>query len=61
MFSTFNKLTKQVASASLLFFAASAMAQDGTIYPMDNPDEPNAILLNTGGVDDQPARPQGPR
>ncbi len=56
MFSTFNKLTKQVASASLLFFAASAMAQDGTIYPMDNPDEPNAILLNTGGVDDQPAK-----
>ncbi|WP_406603366.1 alpha/beta hydrolase [Neolewinella litorea] len=31
------------------------MAQDGTIYPLDAPDEPNAIPLNTGGVDDQPA------
>jgi len=31
------------------------MAQDGTIYPMDPLDEPNAILLGTGGVNDQPA------
>ncbi len=38
-----------------LFFAASAMAQDGTIYPLDAPDEPNAIPLETGGVEDQPA------
>ncbi|MDX2247336.1 MAG: alpha/beta hydrolase fold domain-containing protein [Bacteroidia bacterium] len=31
------------------------MAQDGTIYPLEAPSEPKAILLNTGGVDDQPA------
>jgi acetyl esterase/lipase len=31
------------------------MAQDGTIYPLNTPAEPNAITLGTGGVDDQPA------
>ncbi|MCP8899657.1 alpha/beta hydrolase [Gilvimarinus xylanilyticus] len=30
-------------------------AQDGKMYPMEAPDEPNAIPLNTGGVDDQDA------
>lgn len=30
-------------------------AQDGTIYPLDAPNEPNAISLKTGGVEDQPA------
>lgn len=49
------KLTKRVVLASFLFFAASAMAQDGTIYPLENPAEPNAILLGTGDVEDQPA------
>ena len=39
----------------LSLFAVSAFAQDGTIYPLDAPSEPNAIPLNTGGVDDQPA------
>ena len=39
----------------LLLLAATAMAQDGTIYPLETPDEPNAILLGTGGVEDQPA------
>src|SRR5690349_2266762 len=32
-----------------------ATAQDGTIYPLEAPAEPNAIPLNTGGVKDQPA------
>ena len=42
--------------AALFFcFAGLATAQDGTIYPLDAPDESNAIPLNTGGVDDQPA------
>jgi len=41
--------------AALLFFSASAMAQDGTIYPLETPAEPNAIPLGTGGVDNQPA------
>ncbi|HEY1022880.1 MAG TPA: alpha/beta hydrolase fold domain-containing protein, partial [Flavisolibacter sp.] len=31
------------------------IAQDGTIYPLANPAEPNAIPLGTGGVDNQPA------
>lgn len=38
-----------------LFYAGTSIAQDGTIYPLEAPDEPNAILLGTGGVDDQPA------
>jgi len=41
--------------ASIFIYTSSAMAQDGTIYPLDAPDEPNAIPLNTGGVEDQPA------
>jgi acetyl esterase/lipase len=41
--------------AALLFFVASAMAQDGTIYPLDTPAEPNAIPLGTGGVANQSA------
>jgi acetyl esterase/lipase len=53
---TFLKLTKTAALASLLAFAASAAAQDGTIYPLDAPAEPGAIPLNTGGVKDQPAK-----
>jgi len=48
-------LTKTVIFASLLVLAASAMAQDGTIYPLEAPAEPKAIPLGTGGVDDQPA------
>lgn len=41
--------------ATLSLFAISAFSQDGTIYPLEAPSEPNAIPLNTGGVDDQPA------
>lgn len=37
------------------FFTASVMAQDGTIYPLEAPSEPEAIPLETGGVEDQPA------
>ena len=39
----------------LLLGATSLLAQDGTIYPLEAPAEPNAIPLETGGVDDQPA------
>lgn len=42
--------------AALYIFSSSAMAQDGTIYPLQAPAEPNAILLGTGGVDNQPAQ-----
>src|SRR3954471_24449898 len=48
-------LTKSYMFAALLVFAASAMAQDGTIYPLKAPAEPNAIPLGTGGVENQPA------
>jgi len=36
-----------------ILLASVAFAQDGTIYPLDAPSEPNAIPLGTGGVDDQ--------
>jgi acetyl esterase/lipase len=39
----------------LLFFAPFVMAQDGTIYPLEAPAEPNAIPLGTGGVEGQTA------
>lgn len=51
----FLKLTKAAALAAVFAFASSASAQDGTIYPLDAPAEPNAIPLGTGGVKDQPA------
>lgn len=41
--------------ALLLACAASAFAQDGTIYPLAAPAEPPSIKLGTGGVADQPA------
>jgi len=50
------KLTKSAALASVLALASHAFAQDGTIYPLEAPAEPNAIPLNTGGVKDQPAK-----
>ncbi|MEI6948122.1 alpha/beta hydrolase [Paraflavisolibacter sp. H34] len=53
---TFKSLTKTSILGALLFFAASARAQDGTIYPLQAPAEPNAILLGTGGVANQPAK-----
>lgn len=52
---TLTNLTKTAILASFLVFAASARSQDGTIYPLEAPAEPKAILLGTGGVDDQPA------
>ena len=48
-------LTHTAALVSLLVLAASAVAQDGTIYPLEAPPEPNAILLGTGGVEGQTA------
>src|SRR5688572_3845228 len=51
----FITLAKTTALASLLVFTASAVAQDGTVYPLEAPAEPGAIVLGTGGVADQPA------
>lgn len=42
--------------ASLLLVSTVAYAQDGTIYPLQAPPEPNAILLGTGGVEGQQAQ-----
>src|SRR6478736_8774339 len=52
---THSNLTKTALLACLLLVSLYAMAQDGTIYPLDAPAEPNSILLGTGGVKDQPA------
>ena len=53
---TLRNLTKTATLASLLALAASAAAQDGTIYPLEAPPEPGAIVLGTGGVENQPAQ-----
>jgi len=55
MFSKLLNLSKITTLGIVLFFAQYSMAQDGTIYPLEAPAEPNAILLGTGGVDNQPA------
>ncbi|WP_194975949.1 alpha/beta hydrolase [Aquiflexum lacus] len=48
--------TFTVLLSFFLVFASTVMAQDGTIYPLETPEEPNAILLGTGGVNNQPAK-----
>jgi acetyl esterase/lipase len=53
---TYLKKTFIVILVLLPVFASTAIAQDGTIYPLETPTEPNAILLGTGGVDNQPAQ-----
>ncbi|MDT0686617.1 alpha/beta hydrolase [Autumnicola psychrophila] len=50
-----TNFAKTTVCAFLFIFSISGMAQDGTIYPLDNPEEPNAIPLETGGVENQPA------
>ncbi len=52
---SFLKVARTSVLATLLTFAVSALAQDGTIHPFDAPAEPNAIPLNTGKVENQPA------
>src|SRR6478736_4876864 len=51
----FRNTSKTAILASLLMVFAFAQAQDGTIYPLQAPPEPNAILLGTGGVEGQKA------
>jgi acetyl esterase/lipase len=46
---------RKLLFALLTCLAFTAIAQDGTIYPLEAPKEPNAIPLNTGSVKDQPA------
>jgi acetyl esterase/lipase len=47
---------KAVIFGCLLVVSTFAIGQDGTIYPLEAPAEPNAIPLGTGGVEGQPAR-----
>jgi acetyl esterase/lipase len=49
------KLLRVAAFAYILLCGTSLYSQDGTIYPLDAPKEPNAIPLGTGGVSNQPA------
>ncbi|AFL84739.1 esterase/lipase [Belliella baltica DSM 15883] len=55
MLNTLRSLGISSILVFLIFCTKSTIAQDGTIYPLATPDEPNAIPLGTGGVDDQPA------
>ncbi len=55
MFYSLKNIAKTTILICLLVFAKSSLAQDGTIYPLNAPEEPNAIPLGTGGVEDQPA------
>ena len=48
-------IIKAAILTALLVVATFAMAQDGTIYPLTAPAEPNAIPLGTGGVEGQTA------
>jgi acetyl esterase/lipase len=52
---TLTRISKTVALACMLAISTLVVAQDGTIYPLEAPAEPNAILLGTGGVENQPA------
>ncbi len=52
---TTNQASLLVLATTLLAFAATSIAQDGTIYPLEAPEEPNAIPLGTGGVEGQTA------
>jgi len=55
MSNTMYRMTKAVLVACLVAVSTFVKAQDGTIYPLQAPAEPNAIVLGTGGVKDQPA------
>jgi acetyl esterase/lipase len=52
---TFSTISKTAILLCLLAVSSIALAQDGTIYPLQAPAEPNAIPLGTGGVENQPA------
>jgi len=53
MLSAFKKLSQASLFLFSIFVVEPTFAQDGTIYPLDTPAEPNAIRLGTSGVDDQ--------
>ena len=53
---TLLKISQALVFAAAFSIAGVARAQDGTIYPLTAPAEPDAIVLGTGGVKDQPAQ-----
>ena len=55
MYYTIKKLTKPLFYLIIVSYTSIICAQDGKIYPLETPKEPNAIPLNTGGVENQPA------
>ena len=62
MTNVFMKISKIQTLASFFFltalvmaFSVRSLAQDGTIYPLEAPEEPEAIPLGTGGVEGQAA------
>ena len=55
MLSNYKLAVKHFFAGMLILLSGSIISQDGTIYPLENQPEPNAIPLNTGGVEDQPA------
>ena len=55
MLSPFKQLLRTFSLFFSMLLVGSAFGQDGTIYPLATPAEPNAIPLGTGGVKDQPA------
>jgi acetyl esterase/lipase len=55
LFRKASMATLRLLTASFIFIANVAIAQDGTIYPLEAPSEPNAIPLGTGNVEGQDA------
>lgn len=51
-----NVFLKLLVLGLVCLNGAATFAQDGKMYPIEAPKEPNAIPLGTGGVDDQPAK-----
>ena len=55
MCKNYLKPLKLILFLGVQWFFSMSYAQDGTIYPLEAPKEPNAIPLGTGTVDDQPS------
>ena len=51
-----NIFSKLSVLGFVWLFSTATFAQDGKMYPIEAPKEPNAIPLGTGGVADQPAK-----
>ena len=56
MCKNYLKPLKLILFLGVQWFFSMSYAQDGTIYPLEAPNEPNAILLGTGTVEDQPSK-----